>query len=177
MSELTTIARPYAKAAFEFAVEHKAVDQWLGMLEFAAEVSRNDTIASLISSAMAADQLTNVFVGVCGEQLNEHGQNLIRVMAENGRLGVLPAVVAEFHLLKAEQEKTVQAEVVSATELTDQQKANIQASLEKRLARNVKLNCSIDASLMAGVLIKAGDLVIDGSLRGKLDRMADALQS
>lgn len=177
MSELTTIARPYAKAAFEFAVEHKAVDQWLGMLEFAAEVSRNDTIASLISSALAADQLTNVFVGVCGEQLNEHGQNLIRVMAENGRLGVLPAVVAEFHLLKAEQEKTVRVEVVSATELTDQQKANIQASLEKRLARNVKLNCSIDASLMAGVLIKAGDLVIDGSLRGKLDRMADALQS
>ena len=67
--------------------------------------------------------------------------------------------------------------MISAIELTDQQKANIQASLEQRLARKVKLNCSIDASLMAGVLIKAGDLVIDGTVRCKLDRMADALQS
>lgn len=106
-----------------------------------------------------------------------HGQNLIRVMAENGRLGVLPAVVAEFVAFKAELDKEVQADVISAIELTDQQKANIQASLEQRLARKVKLNCSIDASLMAGVLIKAGDLVIDGTVRGKLDRMADALQS
>ncbi|MEW7866846.1 F0F1 ATP synthase subunit delta [Aeromonas diversa] len=177
MSELTTIARPYAKAAFDFAVEQKAIAQWQEMLEFAALVAENDTVAALISGAMAADQLANVFVGVCGEQLNEHGQNLIRVMAENGRLSVLPAVVAEFHLLKAELEKSIEAEVVSAVELTEQQKANLQASLEKRLARKVKLNCSTDASLMAGVLIKAGDLVIDGSLRGKLDRMADALQS
>ncbi|ENY72365.1 F0F1 ATP synthase subunit delta [Aeromonas diversa CDC 2478-85] len=177
MSELTTIARPYAKAAFDFAVEQKAIAQWQEMLEFAALVAENDTVAALISGAMAADQLANVFVGVCGEQLNEHGQNLIRVMAENGRLSVLPAVVAEFHLLKAELEKSIEAELVSAVELTEQQKANLQASLEKRLARKVKLNCSTDASLMAGVLIKAGDLVIDGSLRGKLDRMADALQS
>ncbi|MGL5286610.1 ATP synthase F1 subcomplex delta subunit [Aeromonas sp. RU39B] len=177
MSELTTIARPYAKAAFEFAVEHRAVDQWLEMLQFAAAVAENKTIASLISSSMAADELAKVFIGVCGEQLSEHGQNLMRVMAENGRLGVLPAVVAEFQLMKAEQEKSVVAEVVSAVELSTQQKANLQASLEKRLARNVKLNCSIDASLMAGMLIRAGDLVIDGTLRGKLGRMADALQS
>ncbi|KUE78212.1 F0F1 ATP synthase subunit delta [Aeromonas schubertii] len=177
MSELTTIARPYAKAAFDFAVEQQAIAQWQEMLEFAAQVAENDTVAALISGAMAADQLANVFVGVCGEQLNEHGQNLIRVMAENGRLSVLPAVAVEFHLLKAEHEKSVEAEVVSAVELTEQQKADIQASLEKRLARKVKLNCSTDASLMAGVLIRAGDLVIDGSLRGKLDRMADALQS
>ncbi len=177
MSELTTIARPYAKAAFEFAVEHKAVDQWLGMLGFAAEVVKNDTIQTLVTGSVAAEELTKLFVSVCGEQLDKYGQNLIRVMAENGRLGVLPAVVAEFVTLKAELDKEVQAEVISAIALTDQQKANIQASLEQRLARKVKLNCSIDASLMAGVLIKAGDLVIDGSVRGKLDRMADALQS
>jgi len=164
MSELTTIARPYAKAAFEFAVEHKAVDQWLGMLGFAAQVVENETMHNLVNGSVAAEELATLFVGVCGEQLDVHGQNLIRVMAENGRLGVLPAVVAEFVAFKAELDKEVQA-------LTDQQKANIQASLEQRLARKVKLNCSIDASLMAGVLIKAGDLVIDGTVRGKLDRM------
>ena len=96
MSELTTIARPYAKAAFEFAVEHKAVDQWLGMLGFAAQVAENETIHNLVHGSVAAEELANLFVGVCGEQLDEHGQNLIRVMAENGRLGVLPAVLAEF---------------------------------------------------------------------------------
>ncbi|MCS3457036.1 F0F1 ATP synthase subunit delta [Aeromonas rivuli] len=177
MSELTTIARPYAKAAFEFAVEHKAVDQWLEMLGFAAQVVENETIHTLVNGSVAAEELANLFVSVCGEQLDEHGQNLMRVMAENGRLGVLPAVVTEYVLLKAELDKEIQAEVISAHVLTDQQKAAIQASLEQRLARKVKLNCSMDASLMAGVLIKAGDLVIDGTVRGKLDRMADALQS
>ena len=86
MSELTTIARPYAKAAFEFAVEHKAVDQWLEMLDFAAQVAENETMHSLVNGSVAAEELAKLFVGVCGEQLNEHGQNLIRVMAENGRL-------------------------------------------------------------------------------------------
>ncbi len=85
MSELTTIARPYAKAAFEFAVEHKAVDQWLEMLDFAAQVAENETMHSLVNGSVAAEELAKLFVGVCGEQLNEHGQNLIRVMAENGR--------------------------------------------------------------------------------------------
>jgi len=177
MSELTTIARPYAKAAFEFAVEHKAVDQWLGMLDFAAQVAENESIRELVNGSVAAETLATLFVSICADQLDEHGQNLIRVMAENGRLGVLPAVVAEFVLLKAELDNEVQADVISAIVLTDQQKANIQASLAQRLARKVKLNCSIDVSLMAGVLIKAGDLVIDGTVRGKLDRMANALQS
>ncbi|MGL4712272.1 MAG: F0F1 ATP synthase subunit delta, partial [Shewanella sp.] len=157
MSELTTIARPYAKAAFEFAVEHKAVDQWLEMLSFAAQVAENETMHSLVNGSVAAEELAHIFASICGEQLDKHGQNLIRVMAENGRLGVLPAVVAEFIVFKAELDKEVQADVISAIELTDRQKANIQASLEQRLARKVKLKCSIDASLMAGVLIKAGD--------------------
>ncbi|WP_429183882.1 ATP synthase F1 subunit delta, partial [Aeromonas veronii] len=121
----TTIARPYAKAAFEFAVEHKAVDQWLGMLGFAAQVAENETIHNLVNGSVAAEELAKLFVGICGEQLDEHGQNLIRVMAENGRLGVLPAVVAEFIAFKAELDKEVQADVISAIELTDQQKANI----------------------------------------------------
>ncbi|MGL5948607.1 MAG: F0F1 ATP synthase subunit delta [Aeromonas sp.] len=177
MSELTTIARPYAKAAFEFAVEHSAVDQWLGMLTFAAQVAEDETMQTLVNGSMAADQLTTLFVGVCGEQLDKHGQNLIRVMAENGRLGVLPAVAVEFSHLKAELDQEIQAEVVSATELTNQQKANIEAALGKRLARKVKLHCSVDPALIAGVVIKAGDLVIDGSVRDKLDRLADTLQS
>ena len=85
MSEVTTIARPYAKAAFDFAVEQKAVDSWLSMLLFAAEVSKDDTVQQVIHSSMAPVQLAQLFNQICGEQLNEQGQNLIRVMAENDK--------------------------------------------------------------------------------------------
>lgn len=175
--EMKTIARPYAKAAFDFAVEKKAVDNWLSMLGFAAEVVQNKAMDDVINSNLNAEKMADVFLAVCGEQLDEQGQNLIRAMAANGRLSVLPAVVLEFAAMKAELDREVEAEVVSAAKLTKQQMAKIQASLEKRLDRKVKLNCSVDKSLMAGIIIKAGDMVIDGSVRGRLSRLAETLQS
>ena len=177
MSDMTTIARPYAKAAFDLAVESGELAQWAEMLTFAAEVTRNETIQDILDSGYAADKLTEIFLSVCGEQLNETGQNLIKVMAENGRLKALPAVCDEFLLLKSELEKTIDAAVVSAVELDDSQLEAISAKLEQRLSRKVKLNCSVDETLIAGVVIRAGDLVIDNSVRGKLDRLSDTLQS
>ncbi|QSX30082.1 F0F1 ATP synthase subunit delta [Shewanella cyperi] len=177
MAELTTIARPYAKAAFDFAIEKQAVDSWAEMLSFAALVSENDTMRPLLAGSLASAKLAKLFIDVCGEQINEHGQNLIKVMAENGRLEVLPAVSQLFAEYRNEWAKEVEADVVSASELSSEQQQQISVSLEKRLARKVKLNCSIDAGLIAGVIIKAGDLVIDGSVRGKLARLSDKLQS
>ncbi len=177
MSELTTVARPYAKAAFDFAVEKQGVDRWASMLAFLAEIAHNDTVIALMSSQMSVDQLADVFIKIGGEQIDEHGQNLIKVMAENGRLAALPAVSKQFLLLRDEWQQEVTAEVTSATELTAEQQSTIAASLEKRLARKVKLNCTIDASLVAGVIIRAGDTVIDGSVRGRLNDLADKLQS
>ena len=86
MSELTTIARPYAKAVFEFAVEQKAVDKWLGMLVFATEVANNGTVRDMLNSAAVSPKLADLFIQICGEQIDQYGQNFIRVMAENGRL-------------------------------------------------------------------------------------------
>ncbi|BDY07110.1 MULTISPECIES: F0F1 ATP synthase subunit delta [unclassified Ferrimonas] len=177
MSELTTVARPYAKAAFEFAAEHQAIDKWQGQLDFAAAVAQNDAIAELLNGAIAVDQLAEIFIKVCDENLDEFGQNLVKVMAENGRLAVLPQVATLFKQMADEQASLVEADVVSATELSDEQKQKIAESLEKRLERKVKLNCTVDPQLIAGVVINAGDLVIDGSVRGKLNRMADTLQS
>ncbi|SHI23789.1 F0F1 ATP synthase subunit delta [Ferrimonas marina] len=177
MSELTTIARPYAKAAFDFAVEKQAVDQWAQMLAFLAEVAVNDTVADLLSGQVNPEQLSEIFINVSGEQLDLHGQNLIKVMAENGRLVALPAVATQFALMRDEWLQEVTAEVQSATELDAEQQATIAASLEKRLARKVKLNCSVNPDLIAGVVITTGDMVIDGSVRGKLGRLADKLQS
>ncbi|QSX33661.1 F0F1 ATP synthase subunit delta [Shewanella avicenniae] len=177
MAELTTIARPYAKAAFDFAVEHQAVEAWAEMLNFAALVSENESMKPLLNGSLSSDKLADLFIKVCGEQIDAYGQNLIKVMAENDRLGVLAAVSQQFAEYRLEWAKEVEATVTSATELTAEQVQQISVSLEKRLARKVKLNCSVDAGLIAGLIIKAGDLVIDGSVRGKLNRLSDKLQS
>ena len=177
MSEFVTVARPYAKAAFDFAVEHKSVERWQDMLAFAAEVTKNEQMAELLSGGLAREELSAAFIAVCGEQLDENGQNLIRVMAENGRLQVLPDVLEQFIHLRAASEATAEVDVISASQLSEAQLEKIVGAMEKRLSRKVKLNCKIDKSVMAGVIIRAGDMVIDGSVRGRLDRLADVLQS
>ncbi|AQW58109.1 F0F1 ATP synthase subunit delta [Vibrio owensii] len=177
MSDMTTIARPYAKAAFDFAVDKDQLDQWGQMLSFATEVAKNEQMNELLTGSVSADKLAEIFVAVCGEQVDAHGQNLIKVMAENGRLTALPDVCEQFFLLKKEHEKEIDVEVISASELSDEQLANIGSKLEVRLERKVKLNCSVDETLLGGVIIRAGDLVIDDSARGRLNRLSDALQS
>ena len=177
MSELTTVARPYAKAAFDFAVEAKAIDDWQVMLAFAAEVSQNEKMISFLKGGKSIEEAQDIFIQVCGEQLDSKGQNFIKVMAENERLLVLPQVAEQFSELKTEYEKTANVDVTSAVKLTKQQEVAISAALEKRLDRKVKLNCIVDASVVSGLLIKSGDMVIDGSLQGKLSRLATTLQS
>ena len=177
MSEFITVARPYAKAAFDFAVEHQSVDRWQDMLTFAAEVTKNEQMAELLSGALAPESLDEAFIAVCGGQMDERGQNQIRVMAENNRLNALPDVLEQFIHLRAASEAISEVEVTSANALSDEQLTKISAAMEKRLSRKVKLNCKIDKSVMAGVIIRAGDMVIDGSVRGRLERLADVLQS
>ncbi|WP_118987175.1 F0F1 ATP synthase subunit delta [Photorhabdus sp. CRCIA-P01] len=177
MSEFATVARPYAKAAFDFAVEKQSLEQWQNMLVFTAEVTRNEQVGELLSGSLASETLANAFIAICGEQVDEHAQNFIRVMAENGRLLALPEVLQQFIQLRALLESTVDVEVISAAELSEQQLVKISAAMEKRLSRKVKLNCKIDKSVIAGVVVRAGDLVIDGSIRGRLDRLTDVLQS
>ena len=177
MSEFVTVARPYAKAAFDFAVENQSVDRWQDMLAFAAEVTKNEHMAELLSGALAPETLAESFIAVCGDQLDAHGQNLIKVMADNGRLKVLPDVLEQFIRLREAREATVEVEVTSANALSEDQLEKISVAMEKRLSRKVKLNCKIDKSVVAGVIIRAGDMVIDGSVRGRLERLADVLQS
>ncbi|PMH45407.1 F0F1 ATP synthase subunit delta [Vibrio sp. 10N.286.49.B3] len=176
MSDLTTIARPYAKAAFDFALEKGQLDQWVEMLAFAAEVAKNDEVRELMGST-SAGKMAEIFITICGEQFDEFGQNLIKVMAQNSRLKAIPEVFNEFIVLKQEHEKKIDVEVTSAVELSQEQRDAISSKLEQRLERKVQLNCSIDETLLGGVIIRAGDLVIDNSARGRLDRLSDALQS
>ncbi|RHW75891.1 F0F1 ATP synthase subunit delta [Colwellia sp. RSH04] len=177
MSELTTVARPYAKAAFDFAVEANAIDSWLSQLTFAAEVAKDKTIIGYLSGGVSVEQAQSLFINVCGEQVDSQGQNFLKVMAENERLLVLPQVLEQFSQLKAEYEQEITVDVTSAVEVTAEQKTTLSAALEKRLARKVKLNCIIDESIVSGLVIQAGDMVIDGSVKGKLSRLASTLQS
>ncbi|MDR5617018.1 F0F1 ATP synthase subunit delta [Arsenophonus sp.] len=177
MSEITTVARPYAKAAFDFAVENQLVDKWQNMLSFIAEATCNQQIGELLSGSIAPETLAKTFITICGDEIDEHVRNLIRIMAENGRLSTLPEVLKQFIQLRAFLESTVDIDVISATELNEKQQFKISAAMEKRLSRKVKLNCKIDKSVIAGVIIRAGDLVIDGSVRGRIERLTDVLQS
>lgn len=177
MSELTTIARPYAKAAFELAVEKGTVEAWNEMLFFAGQVTSDEQVQALLGSIATETQQSEIIIKLCAEQLNEQGQNLIKLMAENERLAAIPAVAELFAEFKADYDKEIEVDVVSATVLADDAQAKLVAALEKRFARKVKLNCSIDEAIVSGLVIKAGDTVIDGSVRGKLDRLATSLQS
>jgi len=177
MSELTTIARPYAKAAFDFAVEANAIESWLEQLTFAAEVSQDDTIQTYLSGGVSVEQAITLFLNVCGEQVDSKGQNYLKLLAENHRLLALPQVLEQFCELKAEYEKTVHVDVTSAVELVSAQTKTLSTALEKRLARKVKLNCKVDKNIISGLIIQAGDMVIDGSVQGKLNRLSQSLQS
>ena len=177
MSELTTVARPYARAAFEFAVDNNNIEAWSKMLFFTAEVVNNPTMVKILTSDKAAQELANLFLNVCENQLDENGQNFIKLMAENGRLSVLPRVAELYASLEDEYKKQIDVKVVSAYTLSKKQKDELSISLEKRLARKVNLNCSIDKALITGMVITAGDLVIDSSAKGQLTRLSNALQS
>lgn len=175
MSELSTVARPYAKAAFDFALEQGQLDKWQQMLQFSALVVSDEQVMDLINSSLASSKVSDTFIKICGEQLDQYGQNFIRVMADNKRLAVLPAVFDAFLELRAEQESIKNIEIVSANKLTKAQEAKIAKAMEKRLGTKVRITSSVDNSLIAGVIIHYDDVVIDGSSRGQLNRLSQEL--
>jgi F-type H+-transporting ATPase subunit delta len=177
MAEKTTIARPYAQATLALAKEQNALQQWSTMLQFASTVAADKEMAALIASPrLSSEQVAGLFLDICGDKLNEHGKNMIRVLAANDRLDVLAEITELFEIERALSEGTVEAQVISAIELNASQKSSITESLKKRLGRDVTLNCSVDAAIVGGAIIRAGDVVIDGSVIGKLDKLASALK-
>lgn len=177
MSELTTLARPYAKAAFEYAQSTDALTDWSGMLVFAATAVQESTFAAYLDNpALTRDQASKAMLTVCGDNLDSHGKNFVRLMAENDRLELLPAVAELFEELKALYEKTVDVDITSAVDLSEAQVATISKRLSEKLGRKVNINSTTDASLLGGMFIRAGDMVIDASVKGKLNDLSDALQ-
>ena len=178
MAELTTLARPYAKAAFEHAQAHQQLASWSAMLGLAAAVSQDARMQSVLKAPrLTSTEKAATFIEVCGDKFDAQVQNFIHIIAENERLALLPEIAELFELYKAEQEKSVDVDVTSAFALSAEQQDKLAKVLSARLSREVRLHAAEDASLIGGVVIRAGDLVIDGSVRGKLAKLAEALKS
>ncbi len=176
MAEKSTIARPYALAAFELAKEQNDLAKWSEMLGFAAVVVTDVVMQQYISNpAINQEQLTKLMLQVCDDQLNDVGRNFIKVLIDNKRLAILPEIVTLYNQHRAEAERTVDAEVISAFPLSDAQKSTLIEGLKKRLGRNVNLVSKVDENLLGGAIVRAGDLVIDGSVSGQLNKLTTAL--
>jgi F-type H+-transporting ATPase subunit delta len=178
MAERATVARPYARAAFAFAREAGRVTQWSGWLATARSVVASEEFQQLEGSpGITSGQLSGLVVGICGDALDAHGKAFLGLLSENGRLDFLPQIATQFEELKAEAENVADAEVVSAAELDDRQRQRLAAALRQRLRRDVRLHCTVDPTLIGGAIVRSGDLLIDGSLKGKLERLETELTS
>lgn len=177
MYEFRQVPFNYAKATFEFAVEHNVVDHWKGMLTFASQVSLDHQVKTLISRGLVQGRLADIFNDICSPQLDQHGQNLIKILAQNGRLALLPEILAHYGVMQLSLEKSCEVAVTTASLLSEQQKNRLASALQKRLGCSIKLNCQIDKTVLAGMVIRAGNWVVDGTMRSRLSRLAEQLQS
>ncbi|MDP3857150.1 MAG: F0F1 ATP synthase subunit delta [Stagnimonas sp.] len=176
MAELSTLARPYAKAVFEMAREGKSFGAWSKQLAAIADAVAQPQIASVIGHpALARSALAEIVTGALGSELDAQGKALVRLLSDNGKLASAIELRKQFELLRAEHEARVAVEITSAVAVPDAQKQVLSAAVAKRLDRAVEITWSTDESLVAGALIRAGDLVIDGSVRGELERLSTAL--
>ncbi len=178
MAELSTLARPYAKAAFYAACDAKKLTEWSEALSYAALVAQDEQMQVFLAHpALTSDQKANAFIDVCKGKISEHSQNLIYVLAENKRLSLLPQIAVLFEELKSLQEKSVDVTVQTAFKLSSKHEKNLAKALSAKLDRNISISSSVDKTLIGGVIIRAGDLVIDASVRGKLAKLAEAIGS
>ncbi len=176
MAEKLTVARPYAEAAFTLAAERGALGAWSEMLGFIAALAADANMTRLASDPRVdRARFVELFLDVCGQRLSAEGANFVRLLAENRRFGLMPEIVAQFEQRKAEAESRVEADVVSAFALEPAQIENLAQALKRRLGREVHLNARVDAALVGGIVIRAGDTVIDGSVKGRLNALASYL--
>jgi len=177
MSGTSSLARPYARAAFELAQETGELEAWSEALAFLAALVSDDAIQGLINNPrFERGQLRKLFDDLCEERVPEGGRNLLRLMMANDRLLLMPDVAAQYEQLRGEAEGSIEAEVRSAQPMSDEQQAKLTEALEKRLGRKVNMTVHEDETLLAGAIVRAGDLVIDGSAKGRLEKLASALQ-
>lgn len=178
MADLITLARPYARAAFQAARRADALAQWSRMLGVAAAVSGQAAVhAALTDPGRSWRETAVLFSGLCGEELSEQARNLVSLLAENKRLTLLPQIRSLFDEFKASQERSVDVEFVTAFPVSEEVSTALGQALRQRLEREIRLRASVDQALIGGAVIRAGDQVIDNSIRGKLAKLAETMNA
>jgi F-type H+-transporting ATPase subunit delta len=176
VADRATIARPYARAAFAHACEAKDLAAWSKLLGSGAAAVSDPRVERLLSHPLVTgEQLVGLLVDVSKKAAGAEGRNFLMTLAQNRRLGYLPEIAAQFEVLRAEVEGVIDVEVIAAREIAPAQQKRLTAALEKRLGREVRMQVRLDESLVGGAIVRAGDLVIDGSLKGRLARLGSAL--
>ncbi len=175
MAETATVARPYARAAFAYGREHNALAAWSQLLAAGAAVAANGDAAQYFSNPrVSGAQLVDLIAGVAagaGATVSPEARNFLALLAENHRLHLLPAIAGQYEALRADVENTLDVAVTTALALSGEQRARLAAALGTRFGRTVRLEEKIDPTLVGGAIVRAGDLVIDGSLKGRLARL------
>lgn len=176
MADKTTIARPYAKAAFAEARADSMLGAWSTSLHTAATVVTDPRVHALFGDPhVTPEQLSQLVLDIAGADLGEHGRNFVRTLAESHRLDCLPEIAALFDQYKDDAEGVADVTVTSAAPLDAKQQDSLSSALARRLKRDVRLHCAVDPQLLGGAVLRSGDLVIDGSVRGRLERIANEL--
>jgi F-type H+-transporting ATPase subunit delta len=177
MSELATLARPYASAVFKRAKETAATEKWSKNLAFMSAVMGSEEMSSVVSNPkVKKDRLTDLVLDICHGLIDIEGSNFLKLLLQNNRLILLPHIAKLFEELKAEDEGYIDVDVLTAFAFTKEALQKFAATLEKTLSKKVHMNVAVDKSLIGGVLVRAGDRVIDGSIRGQLQHLQKALQ-
>lgn len=178
MAEAITVARPYAVAAWRHAQTEGKADLWTEMLGFMTAVIENETMARIVADPRVDKaQLSQLMLDVCGGRLSEVAENFVRLLVENGKLGLMPEIFRVFGQLKSEAGGAVDARLISAYPVNAKFEQDIAAAMQKRLSREVNFTTEQDKSLLGGVVIRVGDMVIDASVKGKLESLAAELRS
>lgn len=177
MSELSTLARPYAEAVFRLAQGENDLAGWSSRVALLAAIVSDPQLARLIADpSVSSDRIATLIIDVAGADLGERGANFVKVLSENGRLSLLPEIGVQVETLKANAEGVVEAMITSAQALTQTQVDELVAGLTAKFNRSVNVQTTVDAELIGGAVIAIGDQVIDGSVKGRLQRMSFALQ-
>lgn len=176
MAEAITVARPYAQAAFKEASGLGELKSWSEMLQSVAQAVINPEVRAIVTSPrVIKSQLEALMLTFSGGTVSKAQSNFIKLLVESHRLILLPEIVMLFEMMRSEAEKNVDVVVVSAFDLSEAQKQKITGALQKRMGREIRLRCETDQKLLGGVIIRAGDKVIDGSARTHLSELANAL--
>jgi len=177
MAEAITVARPYAVAAWRHAQAEGKADLWADMLVLMASIVSDETMSRIVADPRVDEgRLSQLMLDICGGRITETAESLVKLLVANGKLSLMPEISSVFTALKAEAGGAVEAKLLTAYPVNAKFEQAIAAAMQKKLDREINFTTEEDKSLLGGVIIRAGDMVIDASVRGKIESLANELR-